>query len=434
MIYKLLTTRLLAALFLSLGSTAMASTTWYVNGVSGSDSNNCTSPTTACKTIGHAISLASSGDSIKVAAATYIENLTIGVDLNVVGSGAKTTIIDGGGVATVVNIPTAGTHVALSKLTIRNGLSGAGAGISNNGILKLLASVVSGNTATFFCNRGCFAGGGGIFNAGSLTIRNSTVANNVSDVGCLKIGCRSGGGGILNDGSVTINKSTVIGNNTESGGGGQSFGGGIYHNGAGTLKINNSTLASNSVSSTGPGEIALGGAIASSTSTGKITITNSTLMGNTAGAGGGIFADVFGSGSGTLIISNTTVAANSDGISNGNATITLQNSIVANNKGGNCNGTTTSNGYNLSSDATCSFNNTGDLNNTNPKLGPLQNNGGPTQTMALPSGSPAIDAGNPNGCTDGHGNLLKTDQRGKPRPDKEDTGGCDMGAYESQSD
>jgi hypothetical protein len=67
-------------------------------------------------------------------------------------------------------------------------------------------------------------------------------------------------------------------------------------------------------------------------------------------------------------------------------------------------------------------------------LGPLQNNGGPTQTMALPSGSPAIDAGNPNGCTDNKGHLLKTDQRGMPRPDKEDSGGCDMGAYESQSD
>jgi len=59
---------------------------------------------------------------------------------------------------------------------------------------------------------------------------------------------------------------------------------------------------------------------------------------------------------------------------------------------------------------------------------------GPTQTQAVQSGSPAIDAGNPSGCTDGSGNLLKTDQRGAPRPDKEDTGGCDMGAYERQTD
>jgi hypothetical protein len=94
----------------------------------------------------------------------------------------------------------------------------------------------------------------------------------------------------------------------------------------------------------------------------------------------------------------------------------------------------TSNGYNLSSDNTCNFNGPGDLNNTNPKLDPLRNNGGPTQTQALLAGSPAIDAGNASGCTNGTGHLLMTDQRGKPRPDKEDTGGCDMGAYERQSD
>jgi len=50
------------------------------------------------------------------------------------------------------------------------------------------------------------------------------------------------------------------------------------------------------------------------------------------------------------------------------------------------------------------------------------------------TGSPAIDAGNPSGCTDGSGHLLKTDQRGMPRPDKEDTVGCDRGAFERQSD
>jgi hypothetical protein len=64
----------------------------------------------------------------------------------------------------------------------------------------------------------------------------------------------------------------------------------------------------------------------------------------------------------------------------------------------------------------------------------LGNYGGPTQTIPLLSGSPAIDAGNPGGCTDGNGHLLKTDQRGKPRHDKEDTSGCDIGAFERQSD
>jgi hypothetical protein len=76
----------------------------------------------------------------------------------------------------------------------------------------------------------------------------------------------------------------------------------------------------------------------------------------------------------------------------------------------------------------------GDRNSIDPKLGPLQNNGGPTQTMALVRGSPAIDSGNPSGCTDSLGHLLKTDQRGTLHPNKEDTSGCDMGAFERQSD
>ena len=74
------------------------------------------------------------------------------------------------------------------------------------------------------------------------------------------------------------------------------------------------------------------------------------------------------------------------------------------------------------------------MNNTDPKLGKLGSHGGPTQTTPLLKGSPAIDAGNPSGCTDDKGNLLKTDQRGWPRPGKYDTGACDIGAFERQKD
>ena len=149
-------------------------------------------------------------------------------------------------------------------------------------------------------------------------------------------------------------------------------------------------------------------------------------------AGGGI------SNAGTLVLNNVTISGNSassgGGISNAKAT-TVQNSIVANSPdGGNCSGVMTSHGHNLSSDGTCNFNSPGDLDNHDPLLGSLQNNGGPTETMALLPGSPAIDSGNPSGCTDGQGHLLKTDQRGMPRPDREDSFGCDMGAYERQSD
>src|SRR5215467_5416996 len=133
-------------------------------------------------------------------------------------------------------------------------------------------------------------------------------------------------------------------------------------------------------------------------------------------------------------MNNSTVSGNPDGgIFNG-GTATLQNSIVANNSGANCGGTITSHGYNLSSDGSCAFSNSGDRNNTNPLLGTLGNYGGPTPTIPLLAGSPAIDAGNPSGCTDGQGHLLTTDQRGYPRHDPEDGGGCDMGAFERQTD
>ena len=66
-------------------------------------------------------------------------------------------------------------------------------------------------------------------------------------------------------------------------------------------------------------------------------------------------------------------------------------------------------------------------------LGPLKNNGGPTQTLALVAGSPAIDAGDPNGCRDNSGALLQTDQRGFPRHvdgNNDGTARCDIGAVE----
>jgi len=70
-------TRLMIAVLSFVLTPAALAGTWYVNGVSGSDSNNCLASTAACKTVGHAISLASSGDSIRVAAATYAEHLTL---------------------------------------------------------------------------------------------------------------------------------------------------------------------------------------------------------------------------------------------------------------------------------------------------------------------------------------------------------------------
>jgi hypothetical protein len=367
------------ALFLALAPTAMASNTWYVDGVNGGDNNNCKSRQHACKTIGHAISLASSGDSVKVAAAPYVENLAISSSLRIVGAGALTTVIDGGGIGSVVSIGSSSTHVTLANLTIENGMASDGAGVFNAGTLTINNCIIIGNHAKN--QDGGF--GGGVFNRGTARIRNSTLSGNA---------VHFGGGGIYNMGPMTINSSTLSGNS------------GV-----------------------------LGAGIDNAFTTGRLTISNSTFNGNIGYQGGGI------SNGGTIVvISNSTISGNSavkgGGIDSGTYT-KLQNTIVANSRGANCyRSGFISKGYNLSSDNTCNFHNTGDRNNTDPKLGTLGNYGGPTQTIPLLSGSPAIDAGNPNGCTDGNGHLLKTDQRGKSRPDREDTSGCDMGAYERQSD
>ena len=240
-----------------------------------------------------------------------------------------------------------------------------------------------------------------------LTIRNGN-ALNVSQEG----------GGILNSGMLTINKSTITGNSAK-------IGGGILNGGA--LTINNSTISGNRLAYHGGGIDNYGGTVA---------ISNSTVSGNRAVFGGGIFTG------GTVAINNSTISGNSApsgaGISySDNTGTTLQNTIIANPDGENCSlygGTVSSNGYNLSSDDTCNFNGPGDMNNTIPLLGKFGYHGGPTQTIPLLLGSPAIDAGNPSGCTDSTGKLLKTDQRGYPRPGKYDSGGCDMGAFEQQKD
>ena len=390
---------LLLVFVLILTPVAVASSTWYVNGTKGNDRNDCKSPQTACKTIGNAISLASSGDTIMVAPASYPETLTIGISLTIIGSGnstgtVTTTAIDGyGKFDTVVTIPNADTNVTISKMIIRNGdVAYVGGGISNSGTLTVNDSIITGNT-TYTDGWETSYGGGGVYNNGTLTINNSSVTDNVAwpDRHTWEYG-----GGISNFGMLTINNSTISGNV------GQdcddcdqtSYGGGIYNGGT-------------------------------------LTISNSTISANHASYGGGI------DNAGTLMLNNVTLSGN-DGRWLGGAiegTAILQNSIVANStSSGNCDGTVTSNGYNLSSDGSCTFNNIGDLNNTDPLLDVLHNNGGPTQTMRLLSGSPAIDAGNPHGCTDDQGHPLKTDQRGLDRPGRWDTGACDIGAFEKQTD
>src|ERR1700724_4216159 len=91
----------LLLILLSVAPAALAST-WYVDGVNGDDTFDCKSKTNACATIGHALSLSASGDSVMIAAATYQENISIPFNLQLIGAKAATTIIDGGSNGDVV--------------------------------------------------------------------------------------------------------------------------------------------------------------------------------------------------------------------------------------------------------------------------------------------------------------------------------------------
>lgn len=155
---------------------------------------------------------------------------------------------------------------------------------------------------------------------------------------------------------------------------------------------------------------------------GTVFCVNTTVQGN---GENGIYIN-----EGRLNSANCTITENGrSGIENKDAEAIAQNTILAGNRS-DCTGPITSRGYNLSSDASCSFQESGDLNDRQPLLADLAPNGGPTWTRAPLDGAPTIDAGNPDGCMNPiTGVLLSTDQRGARRP-----GGdrCDLGAYETQ--
>ncbi len=325
----------------------------------------------------------------------------------VVGTGTDTILFSVSG-----TIMLGGTLAAIqNNLTI----DGSGQTIALDGV-NLYGILIVNSGATLNLNdltitQGYASYGGGIYNSGTLTVTNSTLSGNSA--------WQYYGGGIYNkSGTVTVTDSAFSGNSAAKGGG-------IY-NKSGTLTVTNSTFSGNSA--------AFGGGIFNYIY-GTLTVASSTFSGNSAAFGGVIFNDVF---SAPTVI-NSTFSGNwaqyrGAGIYNKGGTLTVTNSILANApSGGNCYGGVTDGGYNISDDSSCGFTGTGANGDTigdgvNPLLDPsgLQNNGGPTNTIALQPNSPAIAAIPLAQCT------VTTDQRGNPRP-APGYNACDVGAYEYQS-
>ncbi len=398
-----------------------------LNVTTTADTATCGTP---CSLRG-AIAAAASGDTIIIPAGTFtltsLFELTIDKSLNLEGTGSGDTIIQAADQPNVsdfrvFNINTG--SVAISGVTIRHGNSitdNHGGIFNSGGTLTITSSTVSSNGGTGIFNAGGtltltnsmvsgnnghgIRGGGtitvidstisgnnnnGIHNSGAMTVTGSTISGDSDNEGIINTGTITvtdstisghSRGGIINHGTMTVTVSTISGN----------LGGGIHN--SGTMAVTNSTISDNSAGSDGGGV----------SNFGTLNVTNSTISGNNAnsGSGGGIF--------------------NNDG-----ATVRLVNTIVARNTASlrpDCRGVITSLGRNLIGDTTgCGFtpSATGDLVNVDPLLGLLRDNGGPTLTHALLSGSPAIDTGDDASCP-------ATDQRGVARPQGAQ---CDIGAFE----
>lgn len=406
--------------------------------------------------------------TITVAAGTYLENVAFlrDADVTLTGAGPGSTIIDGSGSGDVVRV-SANSVVTIANITIQNGergvnvnstltnltlnnvevvsntrLSDDGAGIKNVGTLTLANSLVAYNVIS---STNSSHSGGGIYNqrsvggiiGGEVTIQASTILSNSAGGG-------SGGGIYSFNGVVTTTVSQIVGNTGGPGGGG------IYING-GVLTVIETTIAGNQVAYHGGGIQSVGSEVRLTRSTisgniaasqaggfyniaGPAVLLNVTVSGNSAtGAAGGIYNA--GSDS-TVIMTNTTIASNTvssgaGGINTSStATTTLKHVILAYNQPTNCSGAlyTISNDHNIQDTGDCavSFSGANDLLNTDPLLAPLADYGGKTETHALNSGSPAIDAGSNADCPN-------RDQRTIPRPFNGDNSGgaqCDIGAYE----
>lgn len=373
--------------------------------------------------------------------------MTINDDLVIMGPGANALTIDAqmmSRVFKVDDIPSP-AKVSISGLKFVNGsasnfesIGPTGGAIFNRGELTIDMCVFENNTSG---SGGAIYNSSSSFNAGLLEIANSSFnGNNAGDGGAIdnflgtitKISNSTFDGNSADDGGAIISSGTIkeITNTTFNGNSATVQGGAIWNAFPGTIEsIKNSTFSNNNATGRG-------GAIFNQLDRRIDEITNCTFSGNSSGVDGGAIWN-----QGTINISFTTIANNhaddeGGGIFENGGSIRIRNSIVSFNSasiaGPNCNqdiSTLISEINNSSNDSSCGF----DGDNSNIMLGPLSNNGGPTQTLPLLGGHPldgasaACDPFNRLGIPTGF--SVNIDQRNFSRP----FGAfCDIGSYEAQ--
>ena len=364
--------------------------------------------------------------------------------------------LDNSGTATLTDCTVSGSHGVGIMDAAGGSLSVSGGAISGN-----TGGGVSGPATIANCQITNNAGVG--VSGPALALTNCTISGNKGDGIDATGNLRADGCTIQDNASRGVNdaagSSAVLNNCTIVGNQGPTSGGGIYNPAGATLTLINSTI-SNNTATAGGGLVpqASGGGIENS---GTALLANCTIAGNVASAGATTGAEISGGGidnSGTLRLTNCTVAnnsanagtsptndANGGGIYIGTGHVTLNNTIVAGNYTVLAVGSSPpddlvgavgpSSAYNLigyASAATgliaANHNQLGSADAPiDPKLAALANNGGPTQTMALLAGSPAIDAGSNALAVGPDGKPLVGDQRGFGRIFN---GTVDIGAYE----
>jgi hypothetical protein len=360
----------------------------------------------------------------------------------------------GGGVLNSGNLTLTNVIVSDNSASNAQGSSGGG-GLAavNEATTTLIDCTITGNMVGDNLNPGS---GGGIYNGGSatLTMTNCTVSGNVTSGdgggvcngnyatltvtdGTITNNSAAYGGGVANGGAASLTDVTVSGNGTSRGGGGlvssgtlamtgctvkgnsSVYGAGVLANQGGDVTLSDCTISGNSAATDG------GGAANFSGST--LALTNCTVGANSAGGSGGgltngapssgpvVVAAPPAGGSGgqnaedTMSLANCTISGNTayggaGGLANYDA-LSLVNTIVAGNRGGEVSGSHTG---------------SNNLIGGNALLSTLGDYGGPTASMALLPGSPAIGGGTRTGAPG-------LDQRGEPR-----SGHVDIGAFQSQ--